>query len=195
MKKYKHLTSTEKEEIIIKHFEKKISQVKLALEYSVSRPLISQVCKKFGKSPLLKNYVLDDKEIVRLYTEDKKSINQIAKIVGVDRNAIKRRLNLSRINKKVSQRGKWSLEVPHYYLRLKIWTAKIIDRDGMKCKKCGVENSSLNRLEAHHIVPMRDITYPSMIFEMNNGICLCRKCHMGIHYHEKEYEIFFKALI
>lgn len=189
------LTFKQRAEIITKHFDKKISQEALSKEYGVSRQTISRHCRLHGKSPLDKDYVMDDAAIVRMYTEEKKSVLQIATILGTTPRPITRRLKLARIKRKVRQRYVWEKEIPHYFLKLKIWIAKVIELDGMKCRMCGAENSRANRLEGHHIVPMRDITDPNMVFDVNNGICLCRKCHMSIHYHEKKHEIFFRNLI
>ncbi len=130
-----------------------------------------------------------------MYSEEKKSVLQIATILKMTPRPIKRRLRLAGILKKVSRRGEWEKTVPHYFLKMKIWVAKVIELDGMICKMCGDENTRQNRLEANHIIPVRDITFPEQLFDVSNGICLCRKCHLKIHYHEKEYEIFFHNLI
>lgn len=194
-KKYRYLSKAEKKEIIGKHFEKRISQAQLAKEYDTNRTTISILCRVKGKSPLLKDYKLDDKRIIRLYTQEKKSIVQIATTLGITPRPVRRRLKLAGILKKVSKRNEWEKIIPHYFLRMKIWVAKVIEADGMKCKMCGSENISKNRLEANHIVPVRDMETPELLFDLSNGICLCRKCHMKIHYHEKEYETFFRNLI
>jgi len=191
----KKLTFTQREEIIKKHFEKRISQTKLSKEYGVSREMIGRYCRRNGVSPLNKDYKLDDKKIISLYVNDKKSVLQISKLLKMTPRPIKRRLELAAVIKRISNRYKWEKEIPHYYLKMKIWVAKVIDRDGMKCKWCGIENTAKNRLEANHIVPVRDMTTPELLFEINNGITLCRKCHMKIHYHENEFETFFHNLI
>ncbi len=193
--KYKYLSEQEKQEIIIKHFDKGISQAQLAVEYGTNRTTISLLCRAKGQSPLLRFYKLDDKEIIRLYVEEKKSVLQIANTLGMATNPITRRLRWAGVLKKVSKRSEWQKIVPHYFLKSKIWTAKIIDADDMKCRVCGCENSLQNRLEAHHIIPVRDMDDPALLFDLSNGICLCRKCHMKIHFHEKEYEITFRNLI
>jgi hypothetical protein len=193
--KYKHLSSREKREIIEKHFNKKISQAKLAIAYGTNRTTINILCRNHARSPLLKKYHLNDKEIIDLYVLQKKSIFQIATLLKISTRPIKLRLKLAGVIKKVSKRKQWEKEIPHYYLKMKIWTAKVIERDGMKCMVCKVENTFENRLEANHIIPVRDMQNADLLFDTDNGICLCRKCHMKIHYHEKEHEIFFRNLV
>jgi predicted HNH restriction endonuclease len=108
---------------------------------------------------------------------------------------ITKRLRSAGIIKKVSKREEWSKTIPHYYLKMKIWTAKVIEIDGMVCKDCGCENTFVNRLQAHHITPVRDLKTPELLFDISNGITLCMKCHYKLHYHEKEHEIRFRNLI
>lgn len=194
-KKYKRLTASEKKEVVEKHFEKRISQAQLAKEYDTNRTTISRLCRENGKSPLIKNYKMDEEKIIYMYTNEKKSVLQIATILGTTTNPITRRLRIAGIEKKVSRRSMWEKTIPHYFLRLKIWTARVIEADGMKCQMCGCENTRENRLEANHIVPVRDIENPELLFDLDNGITLCRKDHLKIHYHEKEYETFFRNLI
>ena len=45
-------------------------------------------------------------------------------------------------------------------------------------------------LEAHHILPVKDNKNNLLLFDINNGITLCRKCHKEIK--GKEYEFVKK---
>lgn len=70
------------------------------------------------------------------------------------------------------------------------WRAKVFDRDGYKCKRCGSDKGG--DLIAHHIKPYRKITkqYSITTFEealacyelwdIDNGITVCEKCHIEI---------------
>ncbi len=188
-----------KEEIIDKHFNKRISQVQLAKEYGLSTVSICHICKKFGTSPLLKSYDLDDKKIIRMYTEEKMSILRIATKLGINRRPIYLRLERAGIpvREKRSEivRQKLFDEIPHYRLKLQIWKSNVFQRDGLKCRVCNSENSFENRLEAHHIIPIRDIVDSKMALDIDNGITICRKCHMKIHYRENEFVDIFRNLI
>lgn len=43
------------------------------------------------------------------------------------------------------------------------------------CEACG----SIKQLEAHHIFPKSK--FPHLIHDINNGKCLCRRCHINLH--------------
>ena len=60
-------------------------------------------------------------------------------------------------------------------LEYREWRMKILDKHGHKCKICG----STERLEVHHIKPV--LEYPEAIFDMDNGIVLCKSCHIQQH--------------
>lgn len=47
------------------------------------------------------------------------------------------------------------------------------------CKVCG----SKKLLEAHHILPKSK--YPHLVFDIANGLCLCKSCHSNLHSLEK----------
>jgi 5-methylcytosine-specific restriction endonuclease McrA len=63
--------------------------------------------------------------------------------------------------------------------RVITWKKNILSRG--KCEICG----STDNLEAHHI--LRWAEYPMGRFDVNNGECLCHKCHTEEHYGEKAY--------
>lgn len=65
------------------------------------------------------------------------------------------------------------------------WSKNIIERDN-KCMEC----NNINDLHAHHIYPKAQ--YPELIFNMNNGITLCAKCHRSIK--NKELQVADKFI-
>jgi len=56
------------------------------------------------------------------------------------------------------------------------WRSKVFERDNFTCQECGKVGGSLN---AHHIKTFKD--YPSLRFDVSNGITLCEKCHKELH--------------
>lgn len=57
----------------------------------------------------------------------------------------------------------------------KQWRKAVYKRDGYVCQDCGTKKD----LQAHHIKPWQ--RYPELRYEVNNGITLCRKCHLKAH--------------
>lgn len=54
----------------------------------------------------------------------------------------------------------------------KDWRKRVFTRDGFKCMECGIDT---HNLFAHHIFPKR--TNPELVFDVGNGITLCKKHH------------------
>lgn len=52
---------------------------------------------------------------------------------------------------------------------------EVLARDGYACTECG----STDDLQAHHLKPFAE--YPEYRFDIDNGVTLCRACHMRIH--------------
>lgn len=59
------------------------------------------------------------------------------------------------------------------------WRKAVKDKDGNTCVKCGVKHG----LCAHHIKEWKE--YPSLRYDIDNGITLCRSCHMRHHKNRK----------
>jgi len=62
----------------------------------------------------------------------------------------------------------------------KKWRNDILERDGYKCKQCGLSEN----LHVHHLKPYSQ--YPALRFETSNGITLCEKCHKELHKKGRE---------
>lgn len=67
-------------------------------------------------------------------------------------------------------------------IEYKNWRLKIFRRDKFQCKLCGGKSKKEHRviLHAHHIKSF--INHPNLRFELDNGITLCNKCHILIHW-------------
>ena len=58
---------------------------------------------------------------------------------------------------------------------VRYWSLKVKERDNFKCIKC---NSEIG-LNAHHVRSYKE--YPELRTDINNGVTLCKKCHVKIH--------------
>ena len=67
---------------------------------------------------------------------------------------------------------------------MKQWRKAVFERDEYKCRMCGKKGGKLN---AHHIKPFS--LYPDLRFDVNNGITLCRQCHIELHKSERAWEM------
>ena len=54
-----------------------------------------------------------------------------------------------------------------------LWRAKVFARDDYNCQECGQHGHVLN---AHHIKDW--LSYPESRYDVDNGVTLCKKCHM-----------------
>lgn len=57
--------------------------------------------------------------------------------------------------------------------KLSEWAKKI--REAGRCDVCNTEND----LTAHHL--WDKATHPSLAYEVENGVCLCKSCHIEFH--------------
>lgn len=55
----------------------------------------------------------------------------------------------------------------------------VIARDGGKCRKCGRKPTGYKALHTHHIKSWK--RKPSLRFDQDNIITLCRECHTWVH--------------
>ena len=69
------------------------------------------------------------------------------------------------------------------------WRHAVLERDHRTCQMCGETDAIM---QAHHIVPYCD--HPEVAYELENGITLCKQCHMSIRGHEYEYIEQFAAI-
>lgn len=63
----------------------------------------------------------------------------------------------------------------------KEWRRDVFERDNYTCRKCGAEEN----LNAHHILPFS--VYPKLRFDVDNGITLCKQCHIELHKKERKW--------
>lgn len=202
-----------KSKILAEYLEKKISLTKLGMKYGVDRNTITAWLRQKGLSN--KYHVqenLDKKEVIRLYVKERKSAEEIALLVNVastspihcilDKAGVKRTQQETMMGKWVKEKNpnwkggtttyeKWRRKTERFSARMTVFKLMVKLRDKFACRLCG----STTKIETNHIIPVRKITKEKDLFDPNNGITLCRKCHLSIHFKETEYEDIFRQLI
>lgn len=77
-----------------------------------------------------------------------------------------------------------------------LWRESVFKRDGYICQDCGFDKGNI--LEAHHIIFVSDCIKNNqweLIFNVDNGITLCKKCHKEQHTKNNLKEIWKEPLI
>lgn len=83
------------------------------------------------------------------------------------------------------------------------WRKQIFERDGCVCQRCGGNKGG--NLHAHHIIPFKKIINHysvstieeakncDLLFDIDNGVTLCGKCHMWIHSNKNMNKKFIRG--
>ena len=131
------------------------------------------------------------KEIIRLYKSglnmqkvaEKFDISDMAVLKIIKKLGISRKGGLAKEkhwNWKggITPKNTFERNLPEY----KEWRMKVYWRDRWACQQCGKVGQQLH---AHHILSWTQ--YPTRRFDINNGITLCRDCHMKLHGLNKKF--------
>ena len=65
--------------------------------------------------------------------------------------------------------------------RWEIWRTEVFERDEFTCQECHIKG---NFLHPHHIISVENCLETNreyLVFEISNGITLCKDCHMELH--------------
>ena len=85
----------------------------------------------------------------------------------------------------VMERIRWSRSY-------KNWRTSVFERDDYTCQMCNIRGGYM---QAHHIEPVRDNKNSLLIFDTDNGITLCKKCHDLTKGKEYEFVEYFKNIL
>lgn len=67
----------------------------------------------------------------------------------------------------------------------KLWRLSVYQRDKFRCRKCGQKVCRHRKINAHHIRSWAN--YPTLRYNVNNGITLCYTCHKAMFQNEDAY--------
>lgn len=76
-------------------------------------------------------------------------------------------------------------------IEYKKWKLSVFERDKRTCQLCNKEVKHTGN--AHHIFPKRD--FPELVYNLDNGITLCKECHRLINKKEYEFIDIFLSII
>lgn len=85
----------------------------------------------------------------------------------------KERLRQSQLKRWDTMGRKTYKRPKHVGSKYTIWRSKVFSRDNWTCQTCQIRGGYL---EAHHIKSWSK--YPGLRFQVENGVVLCRECHV-----------------
>ncbi len=81
---------------------------------------------------------------------------------------------------------------------LRQWSVDVRTRDSYSCQICGIKDKELTKngkpavLNSHHVLAKEGV-YSFLMFDVNNGVCLCQNCHRfsrKCSAHRQEFAFF-----
>jgi hypothetical protein len=192
-----------KEKAIYLLVNTKLSCSKIGNKLGCSRGPIYTIYKELKSTGIKRNNIRISKKQIICYTCNKKFYDTISQIKRSKRRFCSKKCytawQKSKDNKGIKHPnwvdgGKHEDYLNH--LRKsddwKIWRSKIFQRDNYICQLCGDRGLELH---PHHIKQKCD--FPDLIFDINNGITLCKECHRskGVHsYKSNIYKLFLEIV-
>jgi len=126
------------------------------------------------------------REKIKIAMQKFKGENNPSKRLEVREKQRKAKLGKPRLNMRGANHPKWKGGARKIrkmimgrieYIR---WREMILARDNWTCQNCGKRSGKeFVYLVSHHIKSW--IEYPELRYDINNGIILCRECHLLIH--------------
>nr|DAG61654.1 MAG TPA: NinG recombination protein [Caudoviricetes sp.] len=95
--------------------------------------------------------------------------------IGTNLKILEEKGLIKRYERKIEVFKAWMTSRDRSNPKYKVWRLAVFKRDGFKCQSCG----NANDLQAHHIRHWKD-DIPNR-YNIDNGITLCRKCHLKAH--------------
>jgi 5-methylcytosine-specific restriction endonuclease McrA len=75
----------------------------------------------------------------------------------------------------------------------KNWRMAVFERDNYTCQMCG--DVTGGNLQAHHIKPRREHKNDLLVFDIDNGVTLCKDCHISIRRKEHDFIGYFETIV
>ena len=128
---------------------------------------ISEYRKEYNKRPeVIKKRNIEEKE--RLLTDEEYYNRRRLTRKRTDERNKEKILEYRRTHTDPNQLWRLSYE----YMK---WQKNVYKNDNYKCQVCGKQS----KLDAHHIKSSKQ--YPNLRYDLDNGICLCKRHHHQLH--------------
>lgn len=159
----------------IEEFKEKVKQTNLK-RYGCENVFQSKKIKEKSRETMIKKYGV---EYITQSEEMQKIIKETCmKKYGVDNYAKTQEFKngIRGENSPRWKKDKTTEERDRYTLEYREWRSEVFEKSNYTCQKCGARHVLLN---AHHIYNWKD--YNDLRYEVSNGVCLCRDCHIDFH--------------
>lgn len=180
---FKNLTTSQEEEIIKLYTTEHLGLIETGRRFKVSRTVISRVLESYNIP--VRN--MSDCHIGQHpWNKGKKWSDEVKIKMGLkaqERTGPKNANWRGGIATKRDKRRTWRV--------VKQWKMFCLKRDNNICLWCKSDKS----VQVHHIIPIRQIKDLDLLVDSNNGITLCKKCHLKTHYHEAKFVDIFRNLL
>lgn len=179
-----------------------MSRAEIMKEVGCSNSVITRYLKNAEINPGKLSPKIDVQKIIDTYLEVG-SVTETAKILSLSPSVASKHLNKAEIavsKNKVAGSLHWNwkggitprIESLRHSDEFKRWRKSVYKRDGYNCMMPGCDKHG-GEIHAHHIIPIYE--EESKIFDINNGITLCRDCHEKTYGKELEYVKIFRDII
>jgi 5-methylcytosine-specific restriction endonuclease McrA len=136
--------------------------------YNILDTVATKIARCRGGQYLTREKLISNNE--RVTKASKKSIKEKQQLIDQKTEAQEK---YSTILNKYNKLKDSIITYPPDKIKLKAWAARV--RDSGKCDIC----ESTNNLSAHHLWDKK--THPSLMYQDQNGVCLCTECHNQFH--------------
>jgi transposase len=197
-----------KEDLYQWHVVEGLTAVRIAAKLGCNNSAISRLIKKYQLDPerplvnIPRVLPVSKEELKHLYNDKLLSCREIGKQYNVSIPTVRRWLKHYDIPRRAYEQ-RVGRETKRVFTRSAIPATRfgrefnaqereqILSRDGYQCQmpECGCKEAW--KLEVHHIIP----TEHEGTNDLNNGITLCRPCHVSIKNKELHYIALFQYLI
>lgn len=197
-----------KEDLYLLHVVEGLTAVRIAARYGCNHAYVSRLIKYYELDPgrplvnARRIPPMTKEELEHLYLDEWLTWRAIGKLYEASESTVKRWLNdygiprrsprtvVAQTKRGYRRSSPTSTRENHKFSEET--REKILMRDGWKCQMPGCNCTEKWKLEAHHIIP---VTHEDCTNDPENGITLCRPCHISIKNKEIQFVALFQNIL